>query len=200
MPTSVSHPSKPADQEDQSHQSGTSDTADLYISWADYYRSIERLAGIIYQSGWQFNQIVCLAKGGLRVGDVLSRLYDQPLAILAVSSYGGTGKQTRGSLTFSKDLTMTTANLGSRVLLVDDLVDSGASLQKTLVWLDRHYGFYIDEVRTAVLWYKACSAIAPDYYVDYLAHNPWIHQPFECYETTTPAELAAAQSSLFTPN
>jgi uncharacterized protein len=200
MPTSVSHPSKPVDHGEQSGGKSASDLSDLYVSWADYHRYIERLAGTIYQSGWQFNQIICLAKGGLRVGDVLSRLYKQPLAILAVSSYSGSNGQERGSLTFSKDLTMTTANLGSRVLLVDDLVDSGATLQKTLVWLDRHYGFYIDEIRTAVLWYKACSAIAPNYYVDYLEHSPWIHQPFEGYETTTPAELAAAQSATLDPS
>jgi uncharacterized protein len=164
---------------------------DLHITWSDYYQKIEQLAAKIYQSNWTFNQIVCLAKGGLRVGDVLARIYDLPLAILATSSYGGANNQVRGSVTFSRDLTMTTANLGSHVLLVDDLVDSGITLQRTLVWLDRQYGFYIDEVRTAVLWYKDCSVIKPDYYVDYLADNPWIHQPFEVYERMTPSELVA---------
>ncbi|MCX7597172.1 MAG: phosphoribosyltransferase family protein, partial [Fischerella sp.] len=62
---------------------------DLYVSWSDYHRKIEQLAAQIYQSGWQFNQIVCLARGGLRVGDILSRIYKQPLAILATSSYSG---------------------------------------------------------------------------------------------------------------
>lgn len=168
---------------------------DLYVSWSEYHQKIEQLAVKIYQSGWSFNQIVCLAKGGLRVGDILARIYDLPLAILATSSYGGAGNQVRGSITFSHDLTMTTANLGSRVLIVDDLVDSGVTLKKTLVWLDRKYGFYIEEMRTAVLWYKDCSVIAPDYYVDYLPDNPWIHQPFEPYENITPAELAASLSS-----
>lgn len=165
--------------------------ADLYVSWADYHRKIEQLALTIYQSGWKFNQILCLAKGGLRVGDVLARIYDQPLAILATSSYGGTNNQVRGSITFSHDLTMTTANLGSQVLLVDDLVDSGTSLKKSLVWLDRKYGFYVEEVKTAVLWYKSCSCIAPDYFVDYLEDDPWIHQPFEEYEQMSPADLPA---------
>jgi uncharacterized protein len=55
--------------------------------------------------------------------------------------------------------------------------------------LDRNYGFYIDEVRSAVLWYKECSAIAPDYYVDHLVDNPWIHQPFEMYEQMQPEDL-----------
>ncbi len=122
----------------------------------------------------------------------MSRIYKVPLAILATSSYGGTNNQVRGSITFARDLTMTTANLGSRVLIVDDLVDSGITLKKSLVWLDRKYGFYIEEMRTAVLWYKECSVIKPDYYVQYLSDNPWIHQPFECYEKTTPEALAVA--------
>lgn len=165
--------------------------SDLYVSWSEYHQKIEQLAAKVYQSQWEFNQIVCLARGGLRIGDILSRIFDLPLAILATSSYRGAGKQSRSSLTFSRDLTMTTPNLGSQVLLVDDLVDSGESLRRTLVWLDRNYGFYVDEVRTAVLWYKSCSVIAPHYYVDYLSDNPWIHQPFEGYEHMNPVDLLA---------
>ncbi|MEO0769359.1 MAG: phosphoribosyltransferase family protein, partial [Cyanobacteria bacterium J06649_4] len=90
---------------------------------------------------------------------------------------------------FSNDLSMTTANLGSRVLLVDDLVDSGQSLERSIAWLHQKYGFYIDEIRTAVLWHKDCSSIAPDYVVHYLKDNPWIHQPFENYEEMSWNEL-----------
>lgn len=170
-------------------------TTDLYINWSDYHNQIERLALQIHQSGWSFNQIVCLARGGLRVGDILARLFNQPLAILASSSYGGPGGTVRGSITFSQDLAMTTANLGSHVLVVDDLVDSGITLQKSLVWLDRRYGFYLEEVRTAVLWHKAQSVIKPDYAVQYLDSNPWIHQPFEQYERMTPSALGDRLSS-----
>lgn len=168
--------------------------ADLHVSWDDYHQKIEQLASQIYQSQWEFNQIVCLARGGLRVGDILSRIFHLPLAILATSSYRGPGKQSRSTLTFARDLTMTTPNLGSHILLVDDLVDSGESLKRTLLWLDRQYGFYIDEIRTAVLWYKACSIFQPDYYVDYLSDNPWIHQPFEVYEQMNLADLQATHS------
>jgi hypothetical protein len=85
---------------------------------------------------------------------------------------------------------MTTERLGSRVLLVDDLVDSGISLQESVRWLDRNYSAEIEEIRTSVLWYKDCSVITPDYYVDYLPDDPWIHQPFERYEQMSPDELA----------
>jgi hypoxanthine phosphoribosyltransferase len=126
----------------------------------------------------------------LRVGDIISRIYKQPLAILATSSYSGAGKQERGQLTFSQHLTMTSETLGSRILLVDDLVDSGVTLEETIPWLKKNSKTPIEEIRTAVIWYKACSRVAPDYYADYLSDNPWIHQPFENYEFTNPAELA----------
>jgi hypoxanthine phosphoribosyltransferase len=169
--------------------------SDVYISWDDYHQQIEQLALQVYESGWQFNQVICLAKGGLRIGDIISRIYDLPLAILATASYGGPNNQVRGSLTFSHDLTKTTANLGSHILLVDDLVDSGTTLKRTLTWLDRKYGFYIEEVRTAVLWYKQHSVIAPDYHVQFFPDNPWIHQPFEKYEQMSPSELATRYSA-----
>jgi hypoxanthine phosphoribosyltransferase len=86
---------------------------------------------------------------------------------------------------------MTAEKLGSRILLVDDLVDSGITLQQTIPWLKENSDFPIEEIRTAVLWYKACSVLKPDYYVDHLADNPWIHQPFEHYEQMNLGELAA---------
>ena len=48
--------------------------ADLHVSWDDYHASIERLARLVHESGWQFNQIICIARGGLRVGDMISRI------------------------------------------------------------------------------------------------------------------------------
>ncbi len=172
----------------------TDPLTDLHISWSEYHRTIEQLALMVHRSEWSFNQIVCLAKGGLRIGDILCRMSGQPLAILSTASYGGEGNRTRGSLTFSKDLSMTTANLGSRVLLVDDLVDSGQSLKRSISWLQHRYGFYIDEVRTAVLWHKDCSIITPDYAVHYLEDNPWIHQPFERYEEMKWDDLASVHA------
>lgn len=162
--------------------------SDLYISWSEYHQKIETLAAKIYDSGWEFDQIVCLAKGGLRVGDILSRLYRKPLAIISTSAYRG-GSHTRDKIIISQHLSMTTETLGRKILLADDLVDSGVSLQETVKWLIGNHNIEPDLMRTAVIWYKSCSDIKPDYYVDYLADNPWIHQPFERYEQISLADL-----------
>jgi hypoxanthine phosphoribosyltransferase len=154
--------------------------ADLIIDWQEYHTTIEQLAQQIHASGWEFNQILCLAKGGLLIGNTFARIFDQPLAVLNVSSYGGVGNRERGKIRFAEHFT-NFGELGDRLLLVDDLVDSGVSLQKTIPWLQEHAP-HLQEIRTAVLWYKAHSQIKPDYYVKYLSENPWIRQPFEKYE------------------
>jgi hypoxanthine phosphoribosyltransferase len=167
--------------------------SDVYVSWDEYHRTIERLAVTIARSGWSFEAIVCIARGGMRIGDIFSRLFDRPLAIISATSYSGTDGRERGSLTIAATLT-TTSPLSGNILLVDDLVDSGTSLKEVQHWLETHANQRDDvgtiaEIRTAVLWYKSHSAIAPDYYADHLPDNPWIHQPFERYETLSPQDL-----------
>ena len=156
--------------------------SDLYVSWEEYQQNIETLAIQIYQSGWSCDRIVCLAKGGLRVGDILCRIFDVPLAILSTASYGGKDNRVRGKITVSQHLSMTEDTLTGKVLLADDLVDSGVSLQVAKEWLQKRYKTEIAELKTAVIWYKNRSIFQPDFYVNYLEHNPWIHQPFEKYE------------------
>ena len=161
---------------------------ELNITWSEYHHKIETLAVKIYKSSWQFDCIVCLAKGGLRVGDILCRLYDKPLAILFTSSYRGENNRDRAKIKFSEHLA-SIGSLGKKILLVDDLVDSGVSLIESVNWLQKKYP-QIEEIRTGVIWHKSTSVIKPDYCVDYLADNPWINQPFEKYEQTPISLLA----------
>jgi hypoxanthine phosphoribosyltransferase len=162
----------------------------LHVSWDEYNKLVERLALQVYQSGWHFNQIICIARGGLRVGDVLSRIYEVPLAILSTHSYTEEGGKVRGQLIVAEHMTMTAPRLGDKVLLVDDMVDSGHTLEVVYKELPQRFP-HISDIRTAVLWYKACSVFKPDHYVSYLPDNPWIHQPFEVYDTLRPEGLKA---------
>jgi len=85
---------------------------------------------------------------------------------------------------------MTRGELGGNVLLVDDLVDSGVTLARVQQHLKERYPA-ITAVRSAVLWYKGCSKVKPDYHVQFLPTNPWIHQPFEEWDTVRPHNLGA---------
>lgn len=163
---------------------------DLHVSWDIYNKAIEDLAVQIFESGYEFNQIVCIAKGGLRVGDILARIFDVPFAVMSVESYHGDDvKDKQGQIVFGNSLAKTSPNLGNKVLLVDDLADSGTTLEKCVKWLEHYEGFFIDDLRTATVWTKGLSTFEPDYYIEFLPNNPWIHQPFEKYEIMKIEEL-----------
>lgn len=166
-----------------------SDIDHLWVSWDEYHRAIESLVLVVHRSGWHFDHVLCLARGGMRPGDVFSRVFNVPLSILSASSYRDNAGTVQGNLDIARHITGTGGNLSGRVLIVDDLADSGVTLAGVTADIARHSAA-ISEVRTAVIWCKACSVIKPDYYVHYLESSPWIHQPFEMYDGLTPEELA----------
>ncbi len=161
---------------------------DHWVSWDQYHSLIERLALIVHESGWKFDKILCLARGGVRVGDVLSRIYDVPLGILATSSYREAAGTVQGQLDIAQFITITRGTLDGKVLLVDDMVDTGLTFSRVRDHLVHQFPG-IEELRTAVLWWKGHSQATPDYYVEKLPTNPWIHQPFEDYDSIRPHQL-----------
>ena len=166
----------------------TDDGKHLYVSWDEYHLLIERLALKVAHSGWGFDQILCLARGGMRPGDVLSRVFDKPLAIMSTSSYRSDAGTIQGRLDLAKYITMPKGELAGRVLLIDNLADTGITLRAVV---DRLRGMpAIQELRAAVIWVKGVSTYIPDYFVETLPTSPWIHQPFEEYDNLRPEGLA----------
>ena len=164
-------------------------TAELRVDWQQYYRLIEQLALQIHESGYVFDSLVGLARGGLRAGDVISRIFKRPLAVLTVSSYRESAGRARGELRIAAAISSIEAPLRGRVLLVDDLADSGETLDGVVQYLKERFAA-ISELRTAVIWLKSCSRFRPDYFASFLPDSPWIHQPFEVYDDLGPDELA----------
>ena len=166
----------------------TDDGKHLYVSWDEYHLLIERLALKVHESGWEFDQILCLARGGMRPGDVLSRFFDKPLAIMSTSSYRAASGTIQVRLDMAQYVTLPRGELAGRVLLVDDLADSGVTLK---AGVDRLRSVpAITELRSSVIWVKGVSSYTPDYHVEMLPTSPWIHQPFEEYDTLRPDKLA----------
>ena len=166
----------------------TEDGKHLYVSYDEYHSLIEKLAIKVHQSGWRFDTILCLARGGMRPGDILSRIFDVPLAIMSTSSYRAEDGKVQGHLDIAHYITTPKGQIAGKVLLVDDLADTGVTLQAVVERLRNNYS-PITELRTAVIWTKGCSSFNADYSVEHLPTNPWIHQPFEAYDTLSPEKL-----------
>lgn len=168
----------------------TEDGKHLYIGYSQYHNLIEKLALKIHDSGWSFDTILCLARGGMRPGDILSRVFEVPLAIMSTSSYRAQGGKQQGHLDIAHYITTPQGEIAGRVLLVDDLADTGVTLDAVIRLLRQKYPA-ITDLRTAVIWTKGSSNFSPDYFVERLPTNPWIHQPFENYDGMTPEKLRA---------
>jgi len=168
----------------------TEDGKHLYVSYDEYHNLIEKLAIRVHQSGWEFDTILCLARGGMRPGDILSRIFDKPLAIMSTSSYRANAGTIQSHLDIARYITTPKGEIAGKVLLVDDLADSGVTLNAVVELLRKNY-MPISELRTAVIWTKGISKFTPDYSVEFLPTNPWIHQPFEAYDAMRPQQLLA---------
>ena len=59
--------------------------SDITYSWNEYIRLNEELVYKVAKSGWQFDCLICLSRGGMRPGDFFSRIYGKPLAVLVDS-------------------------------------------------------------------------------------------------------------------
>ena len=117
-------------------------------------------------------------------------LQDEAMAYLRTSATTTTVDPTpvQGHLDIARFITTPKGEIAGRVLLVDDLADTGHTLNAVIKMLKTNYA-PITELRSAVIWTKALSTFEADYSVEFLPTNPWIHQPFETYDSLNPDKL-----------
>ena len=163
----------------------------LIVDWKEYNLIVEKLAIKIFESGYKPTMLIGIMRGGAPIIDVLSRVFKLKCAYLAVESYSGEGTEDQqGELVFSREISSTMQDMGGRLLLCDDLSDTGVTLQKSISWLYNYPAIKnIESIKTAVLWKKKDSTFEPDYCAQRLDSNPWIVQPFENYEEVRIEEL-----------
>ena len=157
----------------------------LIVNWDEYNNTVEKLAIQIEESSYKPTILIGIMRGAAPMIDVLSRIFKLKCAYLAVESYSGKGiEDEQGDIVFSREMSSIAPNMGGRILLCDDLSDTGITLNKSIDWLKKYPPLKdkIREIKTAVLWKKADSTFEPDFCAQRLKDNPWIVQPFEKYE------------------
>ena len=157
----------------------------LIVSWEQYNQTVEKLAVQIEESKYRPDILVGIMRGAAPVIDVLSRIFKLKCAYLAVESYSGKGiEDEQGDIVFSREMSSIAPNMGGKILLCDDLSDTGITFNKSIDWLKKYGPIKdkIEDIKTATLWKKKKSTFEPDYCAVKLPDNPWIVQPFEIYE------------------
>ena len=168
----------------------TEDGKHLYVSYDEYHNLIEKLAIKVHQSGWKFDTILCLARGGMRPGDILSRIFDKPLAIMSTSSYRADAGTVQGHLDIASTSPRPRARspaspAGRRPGRFGPHAGRGDRQPA------RKLQARSPKLRSAVIWTKGLVDSRPTTSVEFLPTNPWIHQPFEGYDGLRPHQLAA---------
>ena len=164
----------------------------LIIDWDEYNKTVEKLAIQIYESGYKPTILIGIMRGAAPMIDVLSRVFKLKCGYLAVESYSGKGiEDEQGDIVVSREMSSIAPNMGGRILLCDDLSDTGITFNKSIDWLKKYKPIKdkIVDIKTATLWKKKKSTFDPDYCAVKLLDNPWIVQPFEIYEAVRIEEI-----------
>ena len=144
-------------------------------SWQDLDQLSFELAKQVIGSGEKFDLVVALAKGAWPMSRALvDYLAMSNLVSLGIRFYSGINQRLKEPEVY-QDLPVKVK--GKRILLFDDVADTGESLIFASDYLLEQVAAL---VKTATLFFKERSAITPDYYAS--RTNAWIIFPFEIRE------------------
>jgi hypoxanthine phosphoribosyltransferase len=156
-----------------------------YINPQQLLEDSYKLAWQVYESGYKPDYIVGVWRGGAPVGIAVQEL----LEVLGVkadhiairtSSYTGIGERGRHVLVHGLNYIIKRLESEDSLLIVDDVHDTGLSIQQAIVDLEQACKKNTPEIRVATPYYKpgnSRSEHVPDYYVH--ETDEWLVFPHE---------------------
>ena len=164
----------------------------MIVGWDEYKSIVEKLA-IQIHNGYKPTVLIGIMRGAAPIIDILSRILKLPIAYIVIQSYSGEGiEDQQGQLMFAREISSLANDKDfKKVLLIDDLSDTGLTLNKSIEWLKSYEPTkkFIQEIKTACLWKKKSSSFEPDFCPIKLDSDPWIVQPTEHYEELSIEEI-----------
>jgi hypoxanthine phosphoribosyltransferase len=145
-------------------------------SWEQIYQMLLKLAHKIRRDNFSPDIIVGVSRGGWVPARIMSDLLENPeLANVKAEFYMGVC-ETKGEPIITQPVSVSVQ--GKKVLVVDDVADTGKSLRLVKLHLLEQGA---TEAKIATIYYKPWSVIVPDYYEK--ESSSWIIFPWERKET-----------------
>ena len=160
-------------------------TSKTYLSWLDIEKHVNNIAVQLYKDNWKPDYIVGIHSGGSIPATMLGKMLDIKTYSLDVRLRDGDGNGPESNCWMSED-----AYNGKKILIVDDINDSGA----TINWIKNDWpasalpmdpkwnDIWGDSVRVAVLINNLSSKSLVDYYsteINKAEKDEWIVFPWE---------------------
>jgi len=149
------------------------------ITWDYFYELARKLALAIYEASFHPEIIVAISRGGCVPARVICDYLDVfDLGVIKIEHYHGTHKEKLARLRYplSADISLS----GKRVLLLDDVSDTGDSFEIGIQHLLENG--VPAELKTAVLHHKSVSSYTPDFYTEVVHNWRWIIYPWAVME------------------
>jgi len=145
-------------------------------SWEQIYEMLLNLTNKIRKDKFKSDIIVGVSRGGWAPGRIMSDLLENThIANVRTEFYKGVA-ETKGEPIITQPVSMPVK--GKKLLVVDDVADTGRSLRKVQLHLLEQGA---TDVRIATIYYKPWSVTLPNYYEK--ETRKWIIFPWERKET-----------------
>ena len=148
----------------------------LYLSWDDVQRLSEKVSDQIRDSGYLPDLMIAISRGGFDPARIMSDQLDiRKLASLQIIYYKGVNdRMDEPEVLFPLNAQIE----GLKVLVVDDVSDSGNSLIVVKKYIESKGA---GDVKLATLHHKPWSKFKPDFFAEEVSE--WIIYPWEPRES-----------------
>jgi uncharacterized protein len=169
----------------------------LFISADSLLRDSMELGLRVVRSGFRPTFLVGIWRGGAPIGIAVQEILEYngiecDHVSIRTSSYSGIDQQSRTVRVHAVDYLVSALNADDQLLLIDDVFDSGRSLEAVIAELRRRCRRNLpDQIRIATVYFKPArnnSSLIPDYYVR--ATDRWLVFPHEVNGLTREEILA----------
>jgi hypoxanthine phosphoribosyltransferase len=169
----------------------------IFISAQSLLRDSFALGLEIVRSGFHPSFLVGIWRGGAPIGIAVQEVLEYhgiecDHISIRTSSYEGIGQQAKTVRVHAMDYLVSKLTAEDRLLLIDDVFDSGRSLEAVIAELQRRCRRNLPRsIRIATVYYKPArnrSSLRPDYHVH--TTDQWLVFPHEL-QGLTPEEIRA---------
>jgi len=169
----------------------------IFISADSLLRDSMELGLQVVRSGLRPTFLVGIWRGGAPIGIAVQEILEYngiecDHVSIRTSSYMGIDRQSRTVRVHAVDYLVSSLNAEDQLLLIDDVFDSGRSLEAVIAELRRRCRRNLPEqIRVATVYYKPSrnrSSLTPDFYVR--ATDQWLVFPHEIHGLTREEILA----------
>lgn len=132
---------------------------------------------VVKQIHKKYDVIIGVNRGGLVPGVLMSHRMNVRHGVTTIESYQGKRKSRKHKIDYHVSM-IGQLSPKTRILLVDDIADSGKSLVETIAVLEK-LGCPKKNIDTATLHYKHTSCFKPTYFAKQVKEYDWINYPWE---------------------